>query len=414
MRSSLKQSPFYPSALLVRPRSPLPIMSVSPAASSNYRRRPLLSLKPVHLFSTFKPRLVLECSAASDAAPTSGGQKIMDFCFWTGQMPNGGFVDCFIKLMGTSFSYIFYINFAKVALEFFPYPWLFSVIYLASGILFTLLKRYDPPVTELAFWMSLVPVAVANAIGLVATMVSLSKCSLYFTELMRCAEPVFGMLLSSLFLLGGKWYPLPVYLSLFPIIAGCALAAATEQNFNPSGFMAAMIANFAYTSMNILLERGIGKKMDGDVKKKGKTVTGPNYGACISMLSLLIVIPFFLAIEGPRLWATGWKKATLEGNAYYLFMFIVTHSIMYGIYTEKIYRFLPFIHFFPFFTINNIEKIFLIAVSITFVKPVQPLNALGAAIAVLGTFLHSQELCKVFISKSGSCNTIGFLHTCCS
>ncbi|URD90408.1 Glucose-6-phosphate phosphate translocator [Musa troglodytarum] len=40
---------------------------------------------------------------------------------------------------------------------------------------------------------------------------------------------------ASRFLLGER-FPVSVYLSLVPIIGGCALAAATELNFSMTGF----------------------------------------------------------------------------------------------------------------------------------------------------------------------------------
>jgi len=42
---------------------------------------------------------------------------------------------------------------------------------------------------------------------------------------------------------------------------------------------------------------------------KGMRVSGMNYYACLSMLSLFILTPLAIAVEGPELWAAGWQKA---------------------------------------------------------------------------------------------------------
>lgn len=44
----------------------------------------------------------------------------------------------------------------------------------------------------------------------------------------------------------------------------------------------------------------------------GKSVSGMNYYACLSMLSLLILTPFAIAMEGPQVWAAGWQKAASQ------------------------------------------------------------------------------------------------------
>ncbi|XP_028077725.1 glucose-6-phosphate/phosphate translocator 1, chloroplastic-like [Camellia sinensis] len=77
-------------------------------------------------------------------------------------------------------------------------------------------------------------------------------------------------------------------LSLVPIIGGCAHSAATELNFNMTGFMGAMISNLAFVFRNIFSKRGM----------KGKAVSGMNYYACLSIMSLLILTPFAIAVEG--------------------------------------------------------------------------------------------------------------------
>lgn len=61
----------------------------------------------------------------------------------------------------------------------------------------------------------------------------MSKVAVSFTHIIKSGEPAFSVLVSRFFL--GETFPLPVYLSLVPIIGGCALSAATELNFNMTG-----------------------------------------------------------------------------------------------------------------------------------------------------------------------------------
>lgn len=66
-----------------------------------------------------------------------------------------------------------------------------------------------------------------------------------------------------------------------------------------SGFMGAMISNLAFVFRNIFSKKGM----------KGKSVSGMNYYACLSMLSLVILLPFAFAVEGPQVWAVGFREA---------------------------------------------------------------------------------------------------------
>lgn len=72
----------------------------------------------------------------------------------------------------------------------------------------------------------------AHTIGHVAATVSMSKVAVSFTHIIKSGEPAFSVLVSRLL---GETFPLPVYLSLLPIIGGCGLAAITELNFNLIG-----------------------------------------------------------------------------------------------------------------------------------------------------------------------------------
>ena len=276
---------------------------------------------------------------------------------------------------------VFNIYNTKV-LNAYPYPWLTSTLSLACGSLMMLISWAtgiaETPKTDFEFWKTLFPVAVAHTIGHVAATVSMSKVAVSFTHIIKSGEPAFSVLVSRFLL--GETFPVPVYLSLVPIIGGCALAAVTELNFNMIGFMGAMISNLAFVFRNIFSKRGM----------KGKSVSGMNYYACLSMLSLLILTPFAIAVEGPQMWAAGWRTAMSQIGPQFIW-WVAAQSVFYHLYNQVSYMSLDEISPLTFSIGNTMKRISVIVSSIIiFHTPVQPVNALGAAIAVLGTFLYSQ------------------------
>ncbi|CAL5342442.1 unnamed protein product [Camellia sinensis] len=271
----------------------------------------------------------------------------------------------------------------KKVLNAFPFPWLTSTLSLATGSLMMLVswatKIAKAPETDLNFWKALFPVAVAHTIGHVAATVSMSKVAVSFTHIIKSGEPAFSVLVSRFLL--GEAFPVPVYLSLVPIIGGCALAAVTELNFNLTGFMGAMISNLAFVFRNIFSKRGM----------KGKSVGGMNYYACLSMMSLLILTPFAIAVEGPQMWAVGWDKAIAQIGPNFIW-WVVAQSVFYHLYNQVSYMSLNEISPLTFSIGNTMKRISVIVASIiVFQTPLQPINALGAAIAIFGTFLYSQD-----------------------
>ncbi|CAK8565526.1 unnamed protein product [Lathyrus sativus] len=270
----------------------------------------------------------------------------------------------------------------KKVLNAYPYPWLTSTLSLACGSLMMLIswatRIAEAPKTDLEFWKTLFPVAVAHTIGHVAATVSMSKVAVSFTHIIKSGEPAFSVLVSRFIL--GETFPVPVYLSLVPIIGGCALAAVTELNFNMIGFMGAMISNLAFVFRNIFSKKGM----------KGKSVSGMNYYACLSILSLAILTPFAIAVEGPAMWAAGWQTALSEIGPQFIW-WVAAQSIFYHLYNQVSYMSLDEISPLTFSIGNTMKRISVIVSSIIiFHTPIQPVNALGAAIAVFGTFLYSQ------------------------
>ncbi|KAK2394115.1 glycerol-3-phosphate O-acyltransferase 2, variant 2 [Trifolium repens] len=270
----------------------------------------------------------------------------------------------------------------KKVLNVFPYPWLTSTLSLAAGSLMMLIswatRIADAPKVDLDFLKALFPVAVAHTIGHVAATVSMSKVAVSFTHIIKSGEPAFSVLVSTFLL--GETFPMPVYLSLLPIIGGCALAAITELNFNMIGFMGAMISNLAFVFRNIFSKKGM----------NGMSVSGMNYYACLSMLSLLILTPFAIAVEGPKVWAAGWQTAVSQIGPNFVW-WVIAQSVFYHLYNQVSYMSLDQISPLTFSIGNTLKRISVIVASIIiFHTPLQPINALGAAIAILGTFIYSQ------------------------
>ncbi|KAH9290526.1 hypothetical protein KI387_034643, partial [Taxus chinensis] len=190
----------------------------------------------------------------------------------------------------------------KKLLNVFPYPLLSSSLSFIAGSLIMILswatKIAGAPHTDFDFWMGLAPEAMAHGMGQVGTTVCMSKNDVSFTHVIRSAEPAFIVIFSQIFM-GEKRFPLPVYMSLLPIIGGCALAAATQLNCNMIGFAGAMISNMASVMRNNLAKKTM----------KAKSLSGVNYYACLTILCSIFLTPFAYIVEGPEMWIQGWKTA---------------------------------------------------------------------------------------------------------
>ncbi|KAL2931541.1 Glucose-6-phosphate/phosphate translocator 2 chloroplastic [Bienertia sinuspersici] len=233
----------------------------------------------------------------------------------------------------------------KKVLNAFPYPWLTSTLSLAAGSFIMLVswaaRVADPPKTDFEFWKTLLPVAVAHTIGHVAATVSMSKVAVSFTHIIKSGEPAFSVLVSRVLL--GESFPLPVYFSLLPIIGGCALSAVTELHFNMIGFMGAMISNLAFVFRNIFSKKGM----------TGKSVSGMNYYACLSILSLLLLTPLAIIVEDLK--------------------WVAAQSIFYHLYNQVSYMSLDQISPLTFSIGNTMKRISVIVSSIIiFHTPVLP------------------------------------------
>ncbi|XP_076915612.1 xylulose 5-phosphate/phosphate translocator, chloroplastic-like [Bidens hawaiensis] len=275
----------------------------------------------------------------------------------------------------------------KKALNVFPYPWLLASFQLLVGSVWMLVlwatKIQPCPKIDKSFIIALLGPALFHTIGHISACVSFSKVAVSFTHVIKSAEPVFSVIFSSAL---GDTYPLSVWLSILPIVMGCSLAAVTEVSFNVAGLWGAMISNVGFVLRNIYSKKSL---------QNFKQVNGLNLYGWITILSFFYLFPVAIFVEGSQ-WVAGYHKAIASvGTPSTFYLWVLVSGVFYHLYNQSSYQALDDISPLTFSVGNTMKRVVVIVSSvIVFRNPVRPLNALGSAIAILGTFLYSQVTSK--------------------
>jgi Triose-phosphate Transporter family len=159
-----------------------------------------------------------------------------------------------------AFNIVYNISNKKV-LTWFPVPWFVSWFQLLVGVLYVLplwgVKIRKSPKVTLAALKTLLPISAAHVVGHVSTVVSLGAVAVSFTHVVKSLEPFVNVVGSAVFL--SSVFPIPVYLSLLPVIGGVVMASVSELSFTWLGFLSAMTSNFAFTARNIFSKLSMNK-----------------------------------------------------------------------------------------------------------------------------------------------------------
>ncbi|KMS99813.1 hypothetical protein BVRB_1g016650 [Beta vulgaris subsp. vulgaris] len=271
----------------------------------------------------------------------------------------------------------------KKVLNIFPFPWLLASFQLFVGSVCMLFlwsfKLQPPPKITKPFIIALLGPALFHTIGHISACVSFSKVAVSFTHVIKSSEPVFSVIFSTFL---GNSYPVSVWLSILPIVFGCSLAAVTEVSFNLQGLWGALISNVGFVLRNIYSKKSL---------DSFKEVDGLNLYGWISIISLLYLFPVAVFVEGSQ-WVQGYHKAIETiGKPMTLYLWVMLSGVFYHLYNQSSYQALDEISPLTFSVGNTMKRVVVIVSTVlVFRNPVRPLNALGSAIAVLGTFLYTQ------------------------
>eukprot|EP00612_Vaucheria_litorea_P000185 CAMPEP_0171452518 /NCGR_PEP_ID=MMETSP0945-20130129/593_1 /TAXON_ID=109269 /ORGANISM="Vaucheria litorea, Strain CCMP2940" /LENGTH=270 /DNA_ID=CAMNT_0011977199 /DNA_START=312 /DNA_END=1121 /DNA_ORIENTATION=- len=247
-------------------------------------------------------------------------------------------------------------------------------------ILWALRIRKAPKV-NLSNLKTIFPVAMAHCFSHLGAVVSLCAGAVGFVQIIKAAEPLFTATLGHVFL--GQVMPLPVYLTLLPVVAGVGLASLKEISFSALAMIAAMCSNMCSGTRSVL-----GKKIMGtDI---GKNMDAGNLYAVMTMMAVFVLFPLAGIVEGGRL-AFLWERAISSGstgNA--LRKNILLSGLFFYMYNEVAFYCLNAIHPLTHGIGNTIKRIVMIAVSVVaFKHKFTPLGMLGSMMAIGGVMLYS-------------------------
>jgi solute carrier family 35 protein E1 len=239
-----------------------------------------------------------------------------------------------------------------------------------------------PPSLSRAALAGIWPLAVIHVLGNVLTNVSLGAVAVSFTHTVKAMEPFFSVLMSAIFL--GEVPPVPVLLTLVPIVGGVLMASLTEVTFNWTGFLSALFSNITFQSRNVL-----SKKL---MLSKGGKMDSMALFQTITVLSFFMLLPVTLAVEGAPLLPGALAAAGISGEtATQLFSRLFLAGLCFHGYQQLSYSILsrvtPVTH-----SIGNCVKrvVVIVASVVAFSHPMSQQNMIGTAVALGGVFLYSQ------------------------
>jgi len=255
---------------------------------------------------------------------------------------------------------------------------------LALGILYVVpkweLNKANAPVLTNDEIKNLFPVALCHLLTHVGAIVSLGAGAVSFTHIVKAAEPAVSAALSAIFL--NSFLPIPVYLTLLPVMGGVALASLSELSFTWLSFGSAMVSNVASASRGI-----VGKLLMG--KSSGKNMNAANIYGVMTILSTIMMIPITLAVEGSTM-VSSIKALAKAGLLKKFAIESLIAGIFYYAYNEVAFLCLDNVAPVTHALGNTIKRVVIIIASVlVFGTKMTSQGILGSSIAIGGVLLYS-------------------------
>jgi solute carrier family 35 protein E1 len=327
-------------------------------------------------------------------APKRGGKKGLKLSSSasdaSAEAPKSGLAETL--QIGTYFALWYLFNIAyniynKQALNVLAFPWTIATIQMATGILYFapmwLLGIRKAPKLSVSELKTLFPIALCHTGVHVGAVIALGAGAVSFAHIVKASEPVVTCGLNALLL--GEILPLPVYLTLLPIIGGVAIASMKELSFTVLALSSAMLSNVSSAARGVLSK----KTMSG--KKMGENLDAQNLYAILTAMSTVVLIPATLFMEGTGFFkAFGEVVATGEFTRKSLASLMALSGASYYAYNEVAFLALGKVNPVTHAVGNTIKRVVIIVASvIAFKTPMSTGSIIGSSIAIAGTLMYS-------------------------
>jgi len=321
-------------------------------------------------------------SSTSLALSSSGGA--------TEEPASGGLMETLT--VGSYFALWYLFNIAyniynKKALNVLDFPWTVATIQMTTGVFYFvpmwILGLRKAPKLSFDEMKTLFPIALCHTGVHVGAVIALGAGAVSFAHIVKASEPVVTCIFNAVLL--GQTFPLPVYLTLLPIIGGVAIASMKELSFTMLALSSAMLSNVSSAARGVLSK----KTMSG--KKIGENLDAQNLYAVLTAMSTLILIPMCLAMEG-----TGFFKAfkgVAAGGDFTtktLATLLGLGGASYYAYNEVAFLALGKVNPVTHAVGNTIKRVVIIVASVVaFKTPMSTGSIIGSSIAIAGTLMYS-------------------------
>jgi Tpt phosphate/phosphoenolpyruvate translocator len=271
----------------------------------------------------------------------------------------------------------------------FPYPWFVSTVHVVVGLAYCTAAyllgakkaSFERPITKAEF-KAIFPPAFMHAAGHVAANLSFAAVAISLTHTVKTLEPAFNVLLSRLVL--GEATPLPVMLTLVPIMLGVAAASAAELSFNWYGFISAMVSNLTFGFRAVWSKRNM-----KNIKNLGST----GIYAWTTLIAVCLCVPCVFIFEPQVFAAIDAYTAAHGAKAFWGQMLSV--GILYHLYNQFAFNTLGRVTPVSHGVCNVVKRVAIIATSVLFFgNALTAQTKAGTAVALLGTWLYTEAAKK--------------------
>lgn len=226
----------------------------------------------------------------------------------------------------------------------------------------------------------LLPMAMLHSLVHVGGVVSMGAGAVSFTYIVKATEPAISAVLAALIL--KSFLPIPVYLTLIPVIGGVSLASVSELSFTWKSFNYAMMSNVASASRGI-----VGKKTMG--KRLGKNLNAMNLYAVLTILATFIIFPFAAVVEGSQ-WLPSIQRLKHAGQLSTFITQGILAALTYYTYNEVSFLCLDNIDPLSHALASTLRRVFIITSSmLVFGNKMSRMGMFGSTLAVGGACLYS-------------------------